>query len=212
MLFSLLGRSRFRSGRFGGGRAAGALVLDCQSCPVYHLDGLIVLQSQLSSLENGVDLHSKRSPVQLYLWCIQTLGDHIHFITHDRKYRILTIQKELSCVPSALHVSAALPQDVQTIFTKSSKQSQLSCSEAALYASATANRHRQMKSEHLALKAFTASTHSLTYTAVYNASLPFWINGQHMQFECESIRFPTFLPPRYSLWIRGFLINPNRSA
>lgn len=58
-LSSVVGRSRFRSGRFGGGRAAGELVLDCQSCPVYHLDGLIVQQSQLSSLENCEDLHSK---------------------------------------------------------------------------------------------------------------------------------------------------------
>lgn len=70
-LSSLLGRSRFRSGRFGGGRAAGELVLDCQSCPVYHLDGLIVLQSQLSSLENCVDLHSKKPQMQLYLWSIE---------------------------------------------------------------------------------------------------------------------------------------------
>ncbi len=71
-LSSLLGRSRFRSGRFGGGRAAGELVLDCQSCPVYHLDGLIVLQSQLSSLENCVDLHSKKPAMQLYLWFTET--------------------------------------------------------------------------------------------------------------------------------------------
>lgn len=48
-LSSLPGRSRFGSGRFGGGRAAGELVLDCQSCPVYHLDGLIVLQSWIAS-------------------------------------------------------------------------------------------------------------------------------------------------------------------
>ncbi|KAM7391553.1 hypothetical protein PAMP_022235 [Pampus punctatissimus] len=45
-------------GDLGGGRAAGELVLDCQRCPVYHLDELIVLQSQLSSLENCVDLHT----------------------------------------------------------------------------------------------------------------------------------------------------------
>lgn len=67
-LSSVLGRNRFRSGRFwggGGGGAAGELVLDCQSCPVYHLDGLIVLQSQLSSLENCVDLHSKKPPMRL---------------------------------------------------------------------------------------------------------------------------------------------------
>lgn len=70
-LSSLVGRSRFRSGRFGGGRAAGELVLDCQSCPVYHLDGLIVQQSQLSSLENCEDLHSKEPPMKLYLWCIK---------------------------------------------------------------------------------------------------------------------------------------------
>lgn len=75
-LSSLLGSSRFRSGRFGGGRAAGELVLDCQSCPVYHLDELIVLQSQLSSLENCVDLHSKKPQRQLHLGCIRTSGDN----------------------------------------------------------------------------------------------------------------------------------------
>lgn len=67
-LSSVLGRNRFRSVRFwggGAGGAAGALVLDCQGCPVYHLDGLIVLQSQLSSLENCVDLHSKKPQMRL---------------------------------------------------------------------------------------------------------------------------------------------------
>lgn len=84
-LSSLLGRSRFRSGRFGGGRAAGELVLDCRSRPVNHLDGLIVVQSQLSPLENLVELHSKKPPVQLYRWRIpsQTLGDHIPASLHS---------------------------------------------------------------------------------------------------------------------------------
>lgn len=84
-LSSLLGRSRFRSERFGGGRAAGELVLDCQSCPVYHLDGLIVLQSQLSSLENCVDLHSKDPLMELYLWCFETKHYVIlAFMSHHR--------------------------------------------------------------------------------------------------------------------------------
>lgn len=45
------------------------------------------------------------------------------------------------------------------ISTKSFRQSQLSCSEAALYASVAANRYSEMKTEHLTLKAFTARIH-----------------------------------------------------
>jgi len=74
-------RSRFRSGRFGGGRAAGEPVLDCHSCPLYHLDGLIVLQSQLSSLEHCVDPHSKKPRMQLQLWHIKSSGDNSMLIT-----------------------------------------------------------------------------------------------------------------------------------
>lgn len=80
-LFSLLPalggrRSRFRSGRFGGGGAAGELVLDRRRCPVLHLDGPIVLQSQLSSSENGADLHSKKPQMQVHLWCVKSSGDN----------------------------------------------------------------------------------------------------------------------------------------
>lgn len=188
--FSLLGRSRsrFRSGRFGGGGAAGELVLDCQSCPVYHLDGLIVLQSQLSSLENCVDLHSKKPQMQLHLWCIKSSGDDGRPITLPRSSFILlathlygmcgwqftcmhtntrtqnnlaerspisrdfgntlTIHPELQKVfffslfsslefflPLSRLRQCGHAQDVQTFARESSKQFQLSCSEAALYAS-----------------------------------------------------------------------------
>lgn len=180
----MLGRSRFRSGRFGDGKAAGELVLDCQSCPVYHLDVLIVLQSQLSSLENCVDLHSKKPPVHLYLWFTGTKLYHVtitllfSFITSDVAYlRVWTS----SCMDADKGASWRLYQSssaaafpfaacdssspsalhVRALMTRQFPQGQPSshtfhAQEFPLYASVTANRHRLMKTEHLTREALTA--------------------------------------------------------
>lgn len=61
-------------------------------------------------------------------------------------------------------------QDVLTVPTVIQAFKQLSCSEAALYASATTNRYKLMKTEHLTLKAFTAGIHMSDFEKC-NASL-----------------------------------------
>lgn len=129
---TLLERSRFRSGRFGGGRAAGELVLYCQSCPVYHLDGLIVLQSQLSSLENCVDLHCKEASdasLPLEHWN-QTFGDNgiitllLSFLRHTHGYWLVStlaysnrVFTECSKVGTHLNTSPWGPESISPVLT-----------------------------------------------------------------------------------------------